>query len=185
MAVLSLSPVLFLFGVGFFIANLLVVVELLRFRARRTRALLTWQVPKPAYYGFSLGLGAILGLLLVFRLLVQGRPFNQLFGETMMFLYYGYAMPLGTRISRGFYQDGIWAESGFMRWGQIAAVSWRECKDITLVLMSSVRQTARTLRVPAEHYGEARRLLRDRVGSHDLHVTGGLHLGAREERDAV
>jgi len=185
MAVLSLSPVLFLFGVGFLVANLRVVAELLRYRARRRGALLTWQNPKPAYYGFSLGLGVVLGLLLVFRLFIQHRPFDQLFGEAMMFLYYGYALPLSTRIARGFYQDGVWTDGGFMPWRQIAAVSWREERGITLVLLSRVRQMARTLRVPSDLYGEARRLLRDRVKSDDLHVTGGLGLGSRAEQDAV
>jgi hypothetical protein len=35
-------------------------------------------------------------------------------------------------------------------------------------------------------YGEARRLLRDRITAHDIHIGGaGLDLGSRDERDAV
>jgi hypothetical protein len=44
----SLLPqVLFFFGVGFFVANIKVVADLLRFRVRKTSALLVWENPKP------------------------------------------------------------------------------------------------------------------------------------------
>ena len=69
-------------------------------------------------------------MLLAFKFFVQGRPLDQLFGEAMMFLYYGYLFPLTMRIQRGFYEDGVWSDSGFMRWAQISAVSWKEAFDI-------------------------------------------------------
>ena len=139
-----------------------------------------------SFYGMSLGIGVMLGALFGFKLLVQHRPIQQLFGETMMFLYYGYLFPLTTRIQRGFYEDGVWSDSGFMRWAQISAVSWKEDRGITLVLISRMRQIARRLSVPTERYGEARRLLRDKVKAHDIHIGGaGLELGSREEIDAV
>src|SRR5581483_12478812 len=100
-----LQRVLFLFGIGFLIANLLVVADLVRFRLRKRSALLTWQGAKPRFYGFSLALGVALGLLFVFKLFVQHRPIRTLLGESMMFVYYGYALPLSTKISRGFYRD--------------------------------------------------------------------------------
>ena len=181
-----LGRVLFLFGIGFFAANLKAIFDLVRFRVRRPSAVLTWQNPKPPFYGFSLGLGVVLGLLLAFKLFVQRRPLAQLFGETMMFVYYGYALPLSARISKGFYRDGIWSDSGFMPWGQISAVSWREEGSVVLILISRLRNTARRLQVPGNLYGEARRLLRDRVVAHDIQMGGaGLDLGTRDERDAV
>ena len=183
----SLFPrVLFLFGVGFLVANVKVVAELIRFRARMASALLVWRRPKPRYYGFSLALGAVLGLLLAYKVFVLRRPPSQFFGEAMMFVYYGYAFPLSTRIARGFYRDGVWSDSGFMPWGRISAVSWREEVPVTLVLISRVRQIARRLEVPGSLYGEARRLLRDKVRAHDIHIGGaGLDLGSRDEEDAV
>ncbi|MGE0444378.1 MAG: hypothetical protein AB7P99_04060 [Vicinamibacterales bacterium] len=182
-----LRQILFLFGVGFLIANLKVVVDLLRFRRRRRAALLTWEAPKPAYYGFSLALGVLLGLMLAFKIFVQRRPPDQLFGEAMMFVYYGYAMPLSTRILRGFYEDGVWADTGFMRWGQISAVTWKE-EGVApqLVLVSHFKAIARRLVIPGPLYGEARRLMRDRVKAHDIHIGGtGLDLGSREDADSV
>ncbi len=181
-----LAQLLFLFGVGFLLANLKVVADLVRFHVRKASALLTWQNPKPRFYGFSLALGVVLGFLVVFKLLAQRRSPDQLFGEFMMFVYYGYALPLSTRIARGFYRDGIWSDSGFMPWGQIAAVSWREQDGVTLILISRLRNIARRLAVPGHLYGEARRLLRDKVKTHDIHIGGaGLDLGTRDESDAV
>ncbi|MEQ1573577.1 MAG: hypothetical protein ABL993_04960 [Vicinamibacterales bacterium] len=180
-----LRQVLLLFGVGFLGANAKVVFDLVRYRARRRSALLTWEAAKPPYYGFSLALGVILGLLLAFRVFVQRRPPSQLFGETMMFVYYGYAMPLGTRIARGFYADGVWSDTGFMRWGQISAVSWKDA-PVTLILVSHFRNVARRLVIPGPLYGQARRLLRDKVKEHAIHIGGtGLDLGSRDEADAV
>ena len=181
-----LTRLLFLFGIGFLAANLKVISDLLRFRQRKRSALLVWQNPKPRYYGFTLALGVVLGLLVAFKAFVQRRPPDQLFGEMMMFLYYGYVFPMSTRISRGFYRDGVWADSGFMRWGQISAVSWREDGTVTLVLISHVRNMVRRLYVPGPLYGQARRLMRDKVKARDIQIGGaGLELGSRDEQDAV
>lgn len=181
-----LPQLLFVFGIGFLAANLKVTADLVRFRVRKASALLTWDSPKPRYYGFALGLAALLGLLVVFKLFVLGRPLGQLFGEVMMFLYFGYAVPLSARIARGFYRDGVWSDSGFVPWGQISAVSWREDDTVTLMLISHAHAVARRLEVPGHLYGHARRLLRDQVKTHDLRIGGsGLGLGSREGRDAV
>ena len=158
-----LPQVLFFFGIGFFAANMKVIADLLRFRIRKTSALLVWRNPKPPYYGFALALGVVLGLLVAFKMFILGRPPNQLFGEVMMFVYYGYAFPLSTRIARGFYRDGVWSDSGFMPWGRISAVSWKEEGAVTLVLISHFRSMARRLEVPGHLYGQARRLLRDKI----------------------
>lgn len=178
--------VLFVFGLGFLAANLKVTADLLRYQWRKRFALLTWQNPKPRYYGLNLALGVVLGLLLAYKLFVMRRQPDQLFGEAMMFLYYGYAFPLSVRISRGFYRDGVWSDSGFMRWTQISAVSWKDDGRITLILISQFRNIARRLDVPGPLYGQARRVLRDRIRDHALHIGGsGLDLGSRSEEDSV
>ena len=175
-----------IFGLGFCGANLKVAYDLVRFRRRRDHALLVWKGEKPRFYGLSLGIGVVLGVLLVFRVVVQHRPMSQLFGEIMMFLYYGYAFPLSQRIERGVYEDGIWSDGGFLSWTQISALSWREGDRITLLIVSRLRAVARRLDVPGHLYGQVRRLLRDRVQAHDIHFGGmGLDLGSREEQDAV
>ena len=124
------------------------------------------------------------GLLTVFKIAVVHR---QAFGETMMFLYFGYLVPLSTRIGRGFYEDGIWADSTFIPYNEVGGLSWREGEhSVSLVVISRLRMLARRLVVPVEHYGAARRLLRDKIGQHEIHFSGtGLDLGARDERDGA
>lgn len=181
-----LQRLLFLFGAGFLVANLLVAVSLLRFERRRRSAILIWRIPKPRFYRFSLGLGVVLAGLFLFKWLVLHRPLYGLFGEAMMLLYYGFVFPMSTRIPRGFYGDGVWSDTGFMPWGQISAVSWKEEEGVILVLISHHRNVARHLHVPGPLYGEARRLLRDKVKAHDIHIGGtGLNLGSRDEQDSV
>ena len=181
-----LAPrLLLLFGVGFLVANLKVARELVAYHRRRRSALLVWPRPKPRYYSMSLLIGVILGLLLAAEILLK-RPVYSLFGEAMMFIYYICLFPLATRIARGFYQDGVWSDTGFMPWSQISAVSWRDEGSVTLMLISHAKSIARRLEVPTSQYGEARRVLLDRVKAHDIHMGGaGLDLGTRREGDSI
>lgn len=181
-----LPRVLFVFGVGFFVANLRLLFQFLRFLKLRSSALLTWPGRQPPFYGLLLGIGAVLALLIVYKLAVlQQRP-EDVFGESMMLLYYCWSLPLSLRIGRGIYQDGIWADGGFMPYSQIGGLAWREEPQVTLVLMHRVRQFARKLVVPDSHYGAVRRLLRDKIAAHDIHFTGkSLDLGLHDERDDV
>ena len=93
---------------------------------------------------------------------------------------------MSLRIGRGFYEDGIWADGGFMPYSHIGGLTWREDDTVTLVLMHRMRQFARQLTVPHPYYGAARRLLRDKIAAHDIHFTGkSLDLGLHDERDDV
>ena len=173
-------------GVGFLIANLRIGLDAFRFLKRRSTAILTWRGTKPRYYGMQLGMGVILGLLLVIDAFYLRRPAPQIFGVAMMFIYYGYAMPLSLRIGRGFYADGIWSENGFVPYWKIGAVAWKEGRDPALVIVSRLRSLARRLVVPGVHYAAARRLLRDKIAAHDIQLLHtGLELGAHDERDDV
>ena len=103
----------------------------------------------------------------------------------MMFLYYGYLLPLSTRIRRGLYEDGIWTDSGFMPYADIGGLTWKG--DDTLVLASRQKTLARRLRVPGVHLGEVRHLLREKIGDHAIEFDAGpgLHLGTRDTRESV
>jgi hypothetical protein len=119
--------------------------------------------------------------LLVWRM----SPINT-FGEFMMLVYYGYAMPLGLRIGRGFYEQGVWLEDGFLRYEHIGRIAWREGPPLTLLVMPRTQATARKLEVPQRVYGEARRLLRDRIA--DRQITLGdkaLDLGSYDQTEDV
>ena len=111
----------------------------------------------------------------------------RIFGQAMMFLNYGYLFPLSRTIARGFYQDGIWAESAFIAYSEIGGISWREGEhEVALVVTSRMRNLARRLVVPASEYSAARRVLRDKIAKHDIHLTGaGLDLTGHDERENV
>jgi hypothetical protein len=179
-----LTGALAVLGVGFLVANARLAIEYVRFLRRRSHALLIWPTPRPANYGVALGLGVVLGLLVFYKMVVLHR---QAFGETMMFLYYAYLVPLSRRIGRGFYQDGIWADTTFIPYRDVGAISWREGEHgVTLIVISRLRTLARRLIVPGEKYGAARRLLREKIRERAIQFGGtGLDLGARDAADAI
>ena len=143
----ALPQLLFVLGVGFLVADVRLFLQFLHFRRLRPSALLTWPGRRPPFYGLLLVLGATLSVLIVYKLVVlRMRPVD-VFGETMMLVYYGYAVPLSLKIGRGFYEDGIWADAGFIPYSRIGGLSWREGQDesVTLVLIYRMRAFARQL----------------------------------------
>ena len=77
-----LTPrLLLLFGFGFLIANVRLGALLWAYRRRMRSALLVWQGEKPKYYGFSLALGVVLGILLIIEAFVLMRSPRSIFGE--------------------------------------------------------------------------------------------------------
>ena len=184
---MTLQDILLLLGAGFLVANVRSALDFLRFLRRRSSALLVWLPPRPPYHGVLIAIGVIMGLLIVYNVSLSPiRSTRQLFGEAMMFLYYTAAVAMNRAIARGFYADGIWAEGGFMPYRQIGAISWREGKDVTLLMTARMRHFARKLVVPGNLYGAARRLLRDKIEAHDIKfVQTGLDLGLGDGRDKV
>jgi hypothetical protein len=173
-----------LLGVGFAVANARLLAEYVRYLTRRRRALLTWRARKPPYYTLRLAIGVVLGIILFYNLL---RLRRHLFGESMMFLYYAYLFPLSRNIARGFYEDGLWADTTFIPYPEIGGISWREDEhQVALVVISRLRNLARRLIVPGEYYAGARRLLHDKIAKHDIHFGGtGLDLLDHDEREDV
>jgi hypothetical protein len=183
---MDLSRLLFLLGVGFLLANLRLMYQFVRFIRLKSSAVLTWPGKRPPFYGLLLVLGAVLSLLIVYKLaFLQMHP-TRVFGEAMMLVYYGYALPLSLKIGRGFYEEGIWSDGGFVPYSTIGGLAWREGEQLTLVLIDRMRQFGRKLTVPESYYGAARRVLRDKIAAHDIHFTGkSLDLGVHDERDDV
>ena len=179
----NVQPILLLLGAAFLVVNARVLLEYLRFLRRRSRALLIWPAPRPPQYTLSLAIGVMLGLLVVYKIVFARR---QAFGETMMFIYYAYLMPLSRRIGRGFYEDGIWADTSFIPYHEVGGITWKESEQqITLIVISRLRNLARRLIVPGDKYGAARRLLRDKIGEHTIQLATGLDLGGHDEREDV
>lgn len=193
-----LEQILWLFGAGFLVANVRVGVELARWLRRRHSALIVWPAAKPPFYALSLGIAVMLGMLILLKAYLALRGVASLgewgeaflrhtFGELMMFVYFGYMLPFSTRITRGLYAGGIWTDSGFMPYEQVGSISWRDPEPPTLVVLSRRKSLARRLVVPSLALGEVRRLLRDKISSHDIAIDEGpgLHLGVRDARDSV
>lgn len=179
-----LSHVLLLLGAGFAVANVRLLLDVVRFFRMRSRALLTWPATPPPYYGLFLGMAAMLGVIVMVKLFYLRWPPQEVFGEAMMLMYYGYLMPLSIRIGRGFYEDGVWVDNGFLPYHKIGGLRWREGDPLTLVFIPRMQQVARSLVVPPAFYGEARSLLRDKIARHDIDFWGkALDLGAHDERD--
>lgn len=182
----QLTRLLYLIGGGFAIVNLHQFYQYFRYRRIRRTALLTWGPPRPPFYRLFLWVGAVLAILIFYKLAVLKLHPRFVFGETMMLVYYVYALPLGLKIGRGFYEDGIWSEAGFIPYARIGGLTWREEERTTLVMLYRWRNFARKLIVPEPYYGEARRVLRDKIATHDIHFTGKtLDLGLHDERDDV
>ena len=181
-----LPRLLLVIGGGFLLVNLYHFYQYFRFTRLRATALLTWGPPRPPLFRLFLWVGAVLAILIFYKLAVLRLHPRFVFGETMMLVYYVYALPLGLKIGRGFYEDGIWTEGGFIRYANIGGLTWREGERTTLVLLYRWRNFARQLVVPEPYYGEARRVLRDKIATHDIHFTGKtLDLGLHDERDDV
>jgi hypothetical protein len=181
-----LPRVLLVLGAGFFVANLRLCLQFVQFLRIRSKALLTWPSRRPPYYPLVLGLGVALGALMIVKLALLQRPPTDWFGEAMMFVYYACLQPMSLRIGRGFYEDGVWVDNGFLPYTAIGSLSWREEREITLLLVPRMKQLARKLVVPQQYYGAARRLLRDLIARHEIIFgTRTLDLGAHDERDDV
>lgn len=174
-------------GLLFVVVNTRVAFELIHWARRRRLAVLVWPSPKPPYYSVSLAIGVMLGVLLFVTVFVVPRPGTSLFGVSMMFGYYGYLLPLSTRIGRGLYEDGIWTDSGFMPYVEIGGLSWKTAEVQTLILVSRTSPLAQRLLVPGAYLGEVRRLLRQKIESHAIEIGDGpgLHLGGRDARESV
>lgn len=181
----ALRQALLALGVLFVIVDVKVGAQILHWWRKRQQAVITWPGPKPPFYVINLAIGVMLGILLFVTIVVVPRPAASVFGVTMMFLYYGYLLPLSTRIRRGVYRDGIWTDSGFMLFTDIGGLTWKS--DDTLVLASSHQALARRLRVPGTHLGEVRHFLREKIGDHAIEFDAGpgLHLGSRDTRESV
>jgi hypothetical protein len=182
-----------LLGVGFLAANARLAVEYVRYLKRRRGALLTWRGPKPPYYVMQLAIGVLLGVILFYNVARMYRIYQavrldwRIFGQAMMFLYYAYLFPVSRSIARGFYEDGVWADSAFIPYREIGGITWREGEhEVALIVTSRLRNLARRLIVPGNQYAAARRLLRDKIARHDIQFGGtGLDLLDHDEREDV
>src|SRR4029450_12447866 len=107
-----LTRLLYVLGAGFLVFNLYLFFQYDRNRRLQRAALVTWPPPRPPLYRLFLWVGAVLAIVIYYKLAVLRLHPKFVFGETMMLVYYVYAMPLGLKIRRGLYEGRILTESG-------------------------------------------------------------------------
>src|SRR5258708_20070971 len=99
-----LPRILYAIGAACLLINLQVFYQYVRFRRIQATALLTWGAPRPPLYRLFLWVGAVLAVLVFYKLAVLRLHPKYVFGETMMLVYYVYALPLGMKIIPRFYE---------------------------------------------------------------------------------
>lgn len=168
------------------VLNVATGLRLARAWRLRRSALLTWAAPRPPYYGLSLFIGVVFGALVLLEVFVLRRSFGFWFFDLMMLVYYGYLTPLAARVQRGFYESGVWGDTGFLAYERIERLAWSDDHGVVLRIVERGRRAVRHLTVPQHRYAEARRLLRDRLSHHEILLApSALGLGAHDARDDV
>lgn len=164
-----------LLGLGIYFSVLMVrgLHGYLRFRRVRPTALLVWPGRRPPHFTFLLGLG-VLNVVLTVINGTLGRPFHQVFGLGVMALYFVLMVPLAERILLGFYRDGVWADTGFLPYAQIARMAFSEDEEIVLILLPRGRSGSFRLPVPPEEYGAVRKILEEKIRARVVNMDAGI-----------
>jgi hypothetical protein len=144
-----------------------------RFRRVRQTALVTWPSPRPAYYTPLLLLGGLAAASAVVNSFLP-HTFHKIYSQLSIALYFMGILPLMARIPMGFYGDGIWSEGGFLPYDRIRRLAFHEGPDVVLLLLPWGGGGAFRLPVPPGEYGAVRRILGDKIRSHDLKLEGGI-----------
>ncbi len=146
----------------------------LSFRRLQPTALLTWRTPRPQNFSLLLALGVLATIVTLVNGLMQ-RPFWHIFGQATMALYFLLIVPLLARIHVGFYEDGVWAETGFVPYGQIRLLMFRESPELVLILLPRGGPAAAfRLGIPKGEYAAVRKLLEEKRREHLLAPDQGL-----------
>ena len=149
----------------------LLTAKYLRFRSVASRSILSWESPRPWFFGLCLGIGVFMVAMTFLSGFVLNRPPLHTVAQALMAVFYTVVFPLSFRIRKGFYATGIWAERGFLPYQEIRWLGWKEEPEIILALRGEdrfFRQSYDFLRGPGDYYGQARRILADRIKDQSL-----------------
>ena len=141
-------------------------------RVRRT-PLLTWPARPPAHFPLILVLGVVSAVLAVLNGYLD-RPFHHVYSQGAMALYFMLLVPLSARINPGFYGEGVWADTGFLRYAEIGRLAFREKPEIVLIMLARRNGRSFRLAVPPDEYGAVRKVLEEKIRSHVVNVEQGI-----------
>ncbi len=160
---------LVLLGMGLYFAVLTGrgLLAYARFRRLRPTALLTWPCPRPARLRLLLILGAVSGFVTLLNATL-GRPWPHVASQLLMTFYFLVMVPLSLRVEWGLYQEGVWADAGFLRYGDVRQLVFRDAGPILLLLLPRHGAVPFRMLVPPSEYGAVRKLIVEKTRSHDL-----------------
>jgi hypothetical protein len=164
-----------LLGLGVYFSVLLIRGlrgYLLFLKVRRT-ALLTWPVPRSGQLPFLLALGIVAAAVTALNAYLE-RPFHHVLSQALMAAYFIWMVPLCQSIRLGFYDDGVWADSGFIPYAKIGRLAFRESPEIVLILLPRGRSRSFRLPVPPEEYGAVRKVLEEKIRARVVNVEAGI-----------
>jgi len=168
-----LTTVLLALGLYFSVLLARGTASYLRFRRLRSTALVTWAAPRPSHFRSLVALGILSALVAALNTYMD-RPIHHVVPQGLMSLYFILMVPLMTSIPVGLYQDGVWAEAGFLAWEQIGRMAFRESPEIVLILLPRGGTSSLRLRVPPGEYGAVRKTLEEKVRERVLLVDRGM-----------
>ena len=168
----ALSAVLL--GLGLYFSILLVrgMRGYLLFRKVRPTALLTWPVPRSGQLPFLLALGVVAAAVTALNAYLARLSITV--SQALMAAYFIWMVPLCQSIRLGFYDEGVWADAGFLPYAKIGRIAFRETPEIVLILLPRGRSRSFRLPVPPEEYGAARKVLEEKIRERAVTVESGI-----------
>jgi hypothetical protein len=125
-------------------------------------AIVTWPAPRPPLAAWLLALGVLGAATAVVNAWMR-RPLHHVLGLALMAAYFLVMVPLALRMRQGVYRDGVWADRGFLAWGEVARIAFVETPRIVLLLQPRRGGASFRLSVPPDEYGTVRKLLDEKA----------------------
>jgi hypothetical protein len=164
-----------LLGLGIYFSVLLIrgLRGYLLFRKVRPTALLTWPVPRSGQLPFLLALGVVATAVTALNAYLD-RPLHHVLSQALMAAYFILMVPLCQSIRLGFYDQGVWADTGFLPYANIGRIAFRETPEIVLILLPRGRSGSFRLPVPPDEYGAVRKVLEEKIRDRVVNVEAGI-----------
>ena len=169
----ALSVVLIGLGLYFLVLLIRGLRGYLLFRKVRPTALLTWPVPRSGQFPFLLALGVVATGVTALNAYLE-RPLHHVVSQALMAAYFILMVPLCQNIRLGFYDQGVWADTGFLPYANIGRIAFRETPEIVLILLPRGRSGSFRLPVPPEEYGAVRKMLEEKIRARVVNIEAGI-----------
>jgi len=169
----ALSVVLLGLGLYFLILLIRGLRGYLLFRKVRPTALLTWPVPRSSQFPFLLILGVVATAVTALNAYLD-RPLHHVLSQALMAAYFILMVPLCQNIRLGFYDQGVWADTGFLPYAKIGRIAFRETPEIVLILLPRGRSGSFRLPVQPEEYGAVRKVLEEKIRARVVNVEAAI-----------